>query len=84
MEFKEFKPQFKSAKTRFKLSASLNLKKIWYNFKWNQPNLSRGLKLNRHSSSLNSATGQINLYASSGCWDLGIIKLGFVAKTQFL
>ena len=23
-------------------------------------------------------------YASSGCWDLGIIKLGFVAKTQFL
>ena len=22
-------------------------------------------------------------YASSGCWNLGIIKLGFVAKTQF-
>jgi len=25
MEFKEFKPRFKSAKTRFKLSAGLNL-----------------------------------------------------------
>ena len=25
MEFKEFEPQFKSAKTRFKLSAGLNL-----------------------------------------------------------
>ena len=25
MEFKEFEPRFKSAKTRFKLSASLNL-----------------------------------------------------------
>jgi len=25
MEFKKFKPQFKSAKTRFKLSAGLNL-----------------------------------------------------------
>ena len=23
-------------------------------------------------------------YASPGCWDIGIIKLGFVAKTQFL
>ena len=23
-------------------------------------------------------------YVSSGCWDLGIIKLRFVAKTQFL
>ena len=30
MEFKEFEPWFKSAKTRFKLN-------IWYNFKWNQP-----------------------------------------------
>ena len=26
MEFKEFEPRFKSAKTRFKLSAGLNLK----------------------------------------------------------
>ena len=24
------------------------------------------------------------MYASSGCWDLDIIKFGFVAKTQFL
>ena len=23
-------------------------------------------------------------YVWSGCWDLGFIKLGFVAKTQFL
>ena len=28
MEFKEFEPQFKSAKTRFKLSAGLNLEKF--------------------------------------------------------
>ena len=46
MEFKEFKPRFKSAKTRFK---SWN---IWYNFKWNQPYLNRGLNLNRRSNSL--------------------------------
>ena len=31
MEFKEFEPRFKSAKTRPK---SWN---IWYNFRWNQP-----------------------------------------------
>ena len=53
MEFKEFEPRFKSAKTRFKLNAG-----IWYNFKWNQPYLNRGLNLNRLSNSLNSATGQ--------------------------
>ena len=53
MEFKEFEPPFKSAKTRFK---SWN---IWYNFKWNQPYLSRGLNLNRRSNSLISATGLI-------------------------
>ena len=29
---------------------------IWYNFKWNQPYLNRGLNLNRHLNSLNSAT----------------------------
>ena len=39
MEFKEFEPRFKSAKTRFKLN-------IWYNFTWNQPYLNRGLNLN--------------------------------------
>ena len=52
MEFKEFEPRFKSAKTWFKLSAGLNL---WYNFKWNQP------YLNRRSNSLNSATGGVRL-----------------------
>ena len=59
MEFKEFKPRFKSTKTRFKWSADLNLENIWYNFKWNQPYLNRGLNLNRRSNSLNSATEQI-------------------------
>ena len=44
MEFKEFEPRFKSWN-------------IWYNFKWNQPYLSRGLNLNRRANSLNSATG---------------------------
>ena len=56
-EFNEFKPWLKSAKKRFKLSAGLNLKKIEYNFKWNQPYLSRGLNLSRGSNSLNSASG---------------------------
>ena len=32
---------------------------IWYNFKWNQPYLNRGLNLNRRSNSLNSATDYI-------------------------
>ena len=54
MEFKEFKPRFKSAKTRFK-------------FRWNQPYLSCGLNLNRRSNSLNSATGGMYLI-SSGLW----------------
>ena len=57
MEFKEFEPRFKSAKTRFKLSAGLNLEIFDTYFKWNQPYLSRGLNLNRRSNSLNSATG---------------------------
>ena len=52
MEFKEFEPRFKSVKTRFKLSAGLNL----VTFDLNQQNLSRGLNLNRRSNSLNSAT----------------------------
>ena len=54
-EFNEFEPRLKSAKNRFQLSADLNLKK--YNFKWNQPYLSRGLNLSRCSNSLNSASG---------------------------
>ena len=58
MEFKEFEPRFKSAKTRFKFSAGLNLEwNIWYNLKRNQPYLNRGLNLNHRSNSLNSATG---------------------------
>ena len=44
-------------KTRFKLSAGLNLETFDTNFKWNQPYLNRGLNLNHRSNSLNSATG---------------------------
>ena len=51
MEFKEFEPRFKSAKTRFKLSAGLNLETFDTIFKWNQPYLNRGLNLNRRSNS---------------------------------
>jgi len=51
MEFKEFEPRFKSTKTRFKLSAGLNLEKIDTILRY----LSRSLNLNRHSNSLNSA-----------------------------
>ena len=56
MEFKEFVPRFKSSKTRFKLSAGLNLETFDTIFKWNQPYLNSGLNLNRCSNSLNSAT----------------------------
>ena len=57
MEFKEFKPRFKSAKTRYKLSAGLNLETFYILFEWNQLYLNRDLNLNRRSNSLNSATG---------------------------
>ena len=45
-EFNEFKPRLKSPKKQFLMSAGLNLKKIKYNFKWNQAYLSRGLSKN--------------------------------------
>ena len=60
-EFKEFEPRLKSAKTRVKLSAGLNL---WYNFKWNQPYLSRGLNLSHRLNSLNSASDLVIKSAS--------------------
>ena len=47
MEFKEFEPPFKSAKTRFKLSAGLNLETF--------DTILSGT--NRRSNSLISATG---------------------------
>ena len=59
-EFNEFKPRLESPKNRFQLSTGLNLKKVEYNFKWNQPYLSRGLNLNRSSNSLNSASCLVN------------------------
>ena len=37
-----------------------------------------------NSGGLNNLSLKYERYASSGCWDLGIIKLGFVAKTLFL
>ena len=36
-----------------------------------------------NSGGSNNLSLKYERYASSGCWDLGIIKLGFVAKTQF-
>ena len=62
MEFKEFKPRFKSAKIRqnpVKMKRRLKSRNISYHFKWNQAYLNRGLNLNRRSNSLNSATGHI-------------------------
>ena len=50
-EFNEFKPRPKSPKIRFQLRAGVNLEKIKYNFKWNQPYLSPGSNLSRGSSS---------------------------------
>ena len=49
-EFNEFKPRLKSPKNRFLNERRLKSWKIEYNFKWNQPYLSRG------SNSLNSAS----------------------------
>ena len=49
MDFKEFEPRFKSVKTRFKLSAGLNLETF--------DTILSGLNLNRRSNSLNSAIG---------------------------
>ena len=57
MEFKEFEPRFKSAKTRFKLSAGLNLEIF---------DLSCGLNLSRRSNSLNSATDLLKQVYKSG------------------
>ena len=37
-----------------------------------------------NSGGSNNVSLKYERYASSGCWDLGILKLGFVAKTQFL
>ena len=62
MEFKEFKPWFKSAKSRFKISAGLNLETFDTIFKWNQPYLNRGFNLNHRSNSLNSATDLSNKF----------------------
>ena len=37
-----------------------------------------------NSGGSNNVSLKYERYASSGCWDLGTIKLAFVAKTQFL
>ena len=36
-----------------------------------------------NSGGSNNVNWKYERYASSGCWDIGFIKLGFVAKTQF-
>ena len=55
VRFNEFEPCLKSAKNRFQFSIKRRLKSLSneYNFKWNQPYLSRGLNLSRGSKSLN-------------------------------
>ena len=52
-EFNEVEPWLKSAKKRFQLN------KIEYNFKWNQPYLSRHLNLSRGSNSFYSVCRQL-------------------------
>ena len=37
-----------------------------------------------NSGGSNNVSLKYERYASSGCWDKGIIKLGFVSKTLFL
>ena len=60
MEFNEFEPRLKSAKTRFKFSAGLNLETF-------NTILSRGLNLNRRSNSLNSATDSQDILIIDKC-----------------
>ena len=55
-EFNEFKPRFKFSEHQL-INKSWNIE---YNFKWNQPYLSRISNLSRGSSSLNSASGCTN------------------------
>ena len=59
MEFKEFEPRFKSAKTWFKLSAGLNLETFDTILSGTNQYLRRGLNLNRRSNSLNSVNGYL-------------------------
>ena len=55
-KFNELEPRLKSSKNWFQLKQSWNNE---YDFKWNEPYLSRGLNLGRGSNSLNSASGKI-------------------------
>ena len=64
MEFKEFEPRFKSAKTRFKLSASLNLETFDTILSGTNHIKTETYNLNCRSNSLNSATG-FNMYAEN-------------------
>ena len=64
MEYKEFEPRFKSAKTRFKLSASLNLETFDTILSGTNHIKTETYNLNRRSNSLNSATG-FNMYAEN-------------------
>ena len=57
-EFNEFKPRLKSARTRFSIERRLKSWNIEYNFKWNQPYLSRRLNLSRGSNYLDLASGE--------------------------
>ena len=61
MEFKEFESRFKSAKTRFKLSASLNLETFDTILSGTNHIKTATYNLNRRSNSLNSATHLINI-----------------------
>ena len=57
MEFKEFESRFKSAKTRFKLSASLNLETFDTILSGTNHIKTATYNLNRRSNSLNSISG---------------------------
>jgi len=47
-------------------------------------NYGKGIEFLLNSGGSNNVSLNYERYASSGCWDLGLIKLAFVAKTQFL
>ena len=58
-EFNKFEPRLKSAKKPVSIEWRLKSWRNEYDFKWNQPYLSRSLDLSRGSNSLNSASGHM-------------------------
>ena len=83
MEFKEFEPRFKSAKTRFKFSAGLNLETFDTILSGTNHYLNHGLNLNRRLNSLNSVSGLILYFTEFRFWLDQDLTLRLTNQDQF-